>query len=140
MNFEEAKEKLKQIRNLKNKARDVMADINECRQNIDALTLHSALSGATRVQGGASDSVVERIVEKIEERTHKLEVLLERIFAEEDELNAALETLTETERDVIIGYYLRDKSHKRLAREMSYSERSVNYIKERAIGKIARKL
>lgn len=136
MTFEEAKEKLKQIRNLKNKARDVMADINECRQNIDALTLHSALSGVTRVQGGASDSVVERIVEKIEERTHKLEVLLESIFAEEDELNAALETLTETERDVIIGYYLRDKSHKRLAREMSYTERNIKYIKQRAIKKI----
>lgn len=140
MTFEEAKEKLKQIRNLKNKARDVMADINECRQNIDALTLHSALSGVLRVQGGESDSVVERIVAKIEERQQKLEVLLERIFAEEDELNAALETLTETERDVIIGYYLRDKSHKRLAREMSYSERSVRYIKERALNKIATKL
>lgn len=138
MTFEEAKEKLKQIRNLKNKARDVMEDINECRQNIDALTLHSALSGALRVQGGESDSVVERIVAKIEERQQKLEVLLERIFAEEDELNAALETLTETERDVIIGYYLRDKSHKRLAWEMSYSVRGIEDIKARALHKIAK--
>lgn len=140
MTFEEAKEMLKQIRGLKNKARDIMADINECRQNIDALTLHSALSGTMRVQGGEADSVVEQIVERLEERTHKFETLLERIFKQEDELTAALETLTETERDVIIGYYMRDKSHKRLAREMNYSVRSVNYIKERAIGKISQKL
>lgn len=140
MTFEEAKEMLKQIRNLKNKARDIMADINECRENIDALTLHSALSGTERVQGGEADSVVERIVERLENKTHSLETLLDKIFDREDELNAALETLTETERDVIIGYYMRDKSHKKLAREMSYSERSVYYIKERAIGKMAQKL
>lgn len=51
MTFEEARDKLKRIHTLKTKARDVAADINECKNNIEALTLHSALSGVLKIDG-----------------------------------------------------------------------------------------
>lgn len=137
MTFEEARDKLKRIHTLKTKARDVAADINECKNNIEALTLHSALSGALKIDGGQTDSVVERIVLKIEERQKRLETLLDDVMREEDELAAAIQSLSGLEQDVIIGYYLRDKTHAKLARELHYSERAIKYIKARAITKLA---
>lgn len=140
MTFEEARELLRQIRGLKTKARDIVKDINECRDNIEALTLRSALSGAERVSGGEMTSVEERIIAWIEQRQAQLEETLGKVMSLEDRLAEAIRGLTETEQDVIINYYLRDKSHARLAREMNYSERSIKYIKARAIGKISDKM
>lgn len=140
MTFEEARDKLKHIHTLKTKARDVAADINECKNNIEALTLHSALSGALKIDGGQTDSVVERIVIKIEERQKRLETLLDDVMREEDELAAAIQSLSGLEQDVIIGYYLRDKTHSKLARELHYSIRGIEDIKKRAIKKIKKTL
>ena len=140
MTFEEARDKLKRIHTLKTKARDVAADINECKNNIEALTLHSALSGALKIDGGQTDSVVERIVLKIEERQKRLETLLDDVMREEDELAAAIQSLSGLEQDVIIGYYLRDKTHAKLARELHYSIRGIEDIKKRAIKKIKKTL
>ena len=140
MTFEEAKEKLKHIHGLKVKAKEIAADINECQLNIDALTLHSGLSGALQIDGGRSDSVVERIVVKIEQRQEQLVKLLDNIMREEDALASSIQVLSELEQDVIVGYYLRDKSHGRLARELHYSEGHIKYLKHKALEKIANKI
>lgn len=140
MTFDEAKEKLKRIRYLKNKARDIVADINECNKNKAALSLKSALNGSERVSGSKLNSVEERILLLIEKQQRRLEKLLDEIMHEEDILNEAIQSLTETEQDIIIGYYMRDKSHRRLAREMSYSEGHIKYLKRRALEKIADKV
>lgn len=138
MTFEEAKDKLKRIHTLKTKARDVAADINECQLNIDALTLHSGLSGALQIDGGRSDSVVERIVVKIEQRQEQLVKLLDNIMREEDALASSIQVLSELEQDVIVGYYLRDKTHAKLARELHYSIRGIEDIKKRAIKRMVK--
>ena len=104
------------------------------------MTLHSALSGALKIDGGQTDSVVERIVLKIEERQKRLETLLDDVMREEDELAAAIQSLSGLEQDVIIGYYLRDKTHAKLARELHYSIRGIEDIKKRAIKKIKKTL
>ncbi len=57
---------------------------------------------------------------------------------EEDELAAAIQSLSGLEQDVIIGYYLRDKTHAKLARELHYSIRGIEDIKKRAIKRMVK--
>jgi len=140
MTFEEAKDKLKRIHTLKTKARDVAADINECKNNIEALSLKSGLDGMEQVDGGKLNSIEERILLLMEKQQLRLEKLLDEIMYEEDKLNEAVHLLTETEHDIIVGYYMRDKSHKRLARELHYSEGHIKYLKRKALEKIANKI
>ena len=140
MTFEEAKEKLKRIRYLKNKARDIVADINECKNNKAALSLKSGLDGMEQVDGGKLNSIEERILLLMEKQQLRLEKLLDEIMYEEDKLNEAVHLLTETEHDIIVGYYMRDKSHKRLARELHYREGHIKYLKRKALEKIANKI
>lgn len=140
MTFEEAKEKLKRIRYLKNKARDIVADINECKNNKAALSLKSGLDGMEQVDGGKLNSIEERILLLMEKQQLRLEKLLDEIMYEEDKLNEAVHLLTETEHDIIVGYYMWDKSHKRLARELHYSEGHIKYLKRKALEKIANKI
>ena len=103
MTFEEAKEKLKRIRYLKNKARDIVADINECKNNKAALSLKSGLDGMEQVDGGKLNSIEERILLLMEKQQLRLEKLLDEIMYEEDKLNEAVHLLTETEHDIIVG-------------------------------------
>ncbi|MFQ7078539.1 MAG: hypothetical protein ACLRSW_11710 [Christensenellaceae bacterium] len=133
MTFEEAKEKLKRIRYLKNKARDIVADINECKNNKAALSLKSGLDGMEQVDGGKLNSIEERILLL---RLQQLRLNWTSMY--EDKLNGGLFLLTETEHD-IVGYYMRI-NHKRLARELHYSEGHIKYLKHKALEKIANKI
>lgn len=128
---------LDDIKFAKRRALNIRRDIRELELNIDALVLRPA-AGGERVQSQTSDSTAERVVLRLERLRERFSEALDDIMDKEDRLFAAVEELNPVEKDIIIGYYLRDKTHDRLGRECSYSLRSINYIKCNAIKKLSK--
>lgn len=128
---------LDDIKFAKRRALNIRRDIRELELNIDALVLRPA-AGGERVQSQTSDSTAERVVLRLERLRERFSEALDDIMDKEGRLFAAVEELNPVEKDIIIGYYLRDKTHDRLGRECSYSLRSINYIKCNAIKKLSK--
>ena len=137
MTFEETRELLKDLREARRYAIQVQRDIQSIRENIDAL--QSPL-GKDTAGGGQAGSVVERIVVRLVAKQEDLAKALENVMDTEDKLEAAIKTLTAREREIIIGYYMKDRTHYQLARECGYEERQVYRIKKQAIWKISKKV
>lgn len=137
MTYDETKDMLGDIKFAKRRALNIRRDIRELELNIDALVLRPSADGE-RVQSQTSDSTVERVVLRLERLRERFSEALDDIMDKEDRLFAAVEELNPVEKDIIIGYYLRDKTHDRLGRECSYSLRSINYIKCNAIKKLSK--
>lgn len=137
MTFEETRELLKDLREARRYAIQVQRDIQSIRENIDAL--QSPL-GKDTAGGGQAGSVVERIVVRLVAKQEDLARALEAVMDTEDKLEEAIKTLTAREREIIIGYYMRDRTHYQLARECGYEERQVYRIKKQAIWKISKKV
>lgn len=137
MTYDETKDMLDDIKFAKRRALNIRRDIRELELNIDALVLRPA-AGGERVQSQTSDSTAERVVLRLERLRERFSEALDDIMDKEDRLFAAVEELNPVEKDIIIGYYLRDKTHDRLGRECSYSLRSINYIKCNAIKKLSK--
>lgn len=137
MTFEETRELLKELREARRYAIQVQRDIQSIRENIDAL--QSPL-GKDTAGGGQAGSVVERIVVRLVAKQEDLARALENVMDTEDKLEAAIKTLTAREREIIVGYYMRDRTHYQLAREIGYTDRNIIYIKNKAIGKLSKKL
>ena len=137
MTFEETRELLKELREARRYAIQVQRDIQSIRENIDAL--QSPL-GKDPAGGGQAGSVVERIVVRLVAKQEDLARALEAVMDTEDKLEAAIKTLTAREREIIVGYYMRDRTHYQLARECGYEERQVYRIKKQAIWKISKKV
>ena len=137
MTFEETRELLKELREARRYAIQVQRDIQSIRENIDAL--QSPL-GKDTAGGGQADSVVERIVVRLVAKQEDLAKALENVMDTEDKLEEAIKTLTAREREIIVGYYMRDRTHYQLARECGYEERQVYRIKKQAIWKISKKV
>ena len=139
MTFEETKEKLAEIKREKHRLLNLRRDMREASENIDALTLRPSW-GIERVQSQSSETTVERLVLRLEALRERFEKQLDRVMDLEDKLFAAIEELTPVEKEIIIGCYLRDKTHKQLSRECFCCVRSVNYLKKQAIEKISSKI
>lgn len=137
MTYDETKDMLDDIKYAKRRALNIRRDIRELELNIDALVLRPA-AGGERVQSQTSESTVERVVLRLERLRERFAEALDDIMDREDRLFAAVEELNPVEKDIIIGYYLRDKTHDRLGKECNYSLRSVNYIKGNAIKKLSK--
>lgn len=137
MTFEETRELLKELREARRYAIQVQRDIQSIRENIDAL--QSPL-GKDTAGGGQAGSVVERIVVRLVAKQEDLARALEAVMDTEDKLEEAIKTLTAREREIIVGYYMRDRTHYQLARECGYEERQVYRIKKQAIWKISKKV
>lgn len=137
MTFEETRELLKDLREARRYAIQVQRDIQSIRENIDAL--QSPL-GKDTAGGGQAGSVVERIVVRLVAKQEDLARALEAVMDTEDKLEEAIKTLTVREREIIVGYYMRDLTHYQLAREVGYEERQVRRVKNQAIGKISKKI
>ena len=137
MTFEETRELLKELREARRYAIQVQRDIQSIRENIDAL--QSPL-GKDPAGGGQAGSVVERIVVRLVAKQEDLARALEAVMDTEDKLEEAIKTLTVREREIIVGYYMRDRTHYQLARECGYEERQVYRIKKQAIWKISKKV
>lgn len=139
MTYDETKDMLDDIKFAKRRALNIRRDIRELELNIDALVLRPA-AGRERVQSQTSDSTVERVVLRLERLRERFAEALDDIMDKEDRLFAAVEELNPVEKDIIIGYYLRDKTHDRLGKECSYSVRQTIRIKNNAIAKISEKV
>lgn len=136
MTYDETKDMLDDIKFAKRRALNIRRDIRELELNIDALILRPA-AGGERVQSQTSDSTIERVVLRLERLRERFAEALDDIMDKEDRLFAAVEELNPVEKDIIIGYYLRDKTHDRLGKECGYTDRNIKYIKQRAILKIS---
>lgn len=139
MTYDETKDMLDDIKFAKRRALNIRRDIREMELNIDALVLRPA-AGGERVQSQTSDNTVERVVLRLERLRERFAEALDDIMDKEDRLFAAVEELNPVEKDIIIGYYLRDKTHDRLGKECSYSVRQTIRIKNNAIAKISEKV
>lgn len=137
MTFEETRELLKELREARRYAIQVQRDIQSIRENIDAL--QSPL-GKDTAGGGQAGSVVERIVIRLVAKQEDLARVLEAVMDTEAKLEEAIKTLTAREREIIVGYYMRNRTHYQLAREVGYEERQVRRVKNQAIGKISKKI
>ena len=96
-----------------------------------------------RVKAFAEKNVGDKFVKtttKVLKEESKYIKALEDYFAIEDSIANALDTLTEEEREIIVEYYMQGYPERKIARIMNYSERSIRYIKAKAITKISKKL
>ena len=137
MTYDEVKKLLEDIKDKKRLALRIKQEINTLRENYDILL--SPL-GNVAVTHSIQSSSVERLVERVEDKRDEFETTLQEIYDLEDILAQAIKTLTPVQQNIITGYYMQDKTHDKLAEECNYCERSIKYIKRRAIEKLARKL
>lgn len=137
MTFTETRELLKDLKAARKYACRLKRDLKELESDYGALQA----SGEREIAAvGVVSSPVERIVVRIEKAREGFARALERVFDLEDQIAEAMEGLTYEERNILTDYYMRDRTHYQLAREYGYCERSVRYLKNRAIEKISRKI
>ena len=139
MTYDETKDMLEDIKHAKRRALNIHRDIRELELNIDALVLRPS-TGRERVQCHTSETTVERVVLRLERLRERFTKAIDEIMDREDRLFAAVEELNPVEKDIIIGFYLREKTHDKLGKECGYCERQVRYIKTAAIRKISQKI
>ena len=137
MEFEQAKNLLKKLAR-KRKLVDVIGQRIAMFKS-DYSAIRSSLAGEI-IGGGKMNSKVELLAEKVLKEESKYIKALEDYFAIEDSIANALDTLTEEEREIIVEYYMQGYPERKIARIMNYSERSIRYIKAKAITKISKKL
>lgn len=140
MTIDECKHLLSSMRTAKNRARAIRREIEEIEKDIAALSLRSALGNVQETHGTGISKPVERIVERLYEQHTQLEDAYNEVFAIEDKLAAAIQELPEDEKEVIVDYYMRDRSLINISVNSYMSRRSVCYKKKSAIGKIAKRI
>lgn len=134
MTFEETKSLLQDIKNAKQKVRRINREIE------GYISIQSSLNFTEGRSKGLVSSPVEKIFERIETERERLVTALEAMFALEDKLAEGMNELDPKEQDVIIGCYMRGRTHAKLARELGRSERQIIRLKNRAISKISKNL
>ena len=102
----------------------------------DYASIQSSLSG-DGFHSGITQSRVEQLAIRVQEEREEHIRALETYFALEDKLSNALDTLEPIERDIIIGCYMDGKCNWQVAQDVGYEKRNVQYIKVRAIKKLA---
>lgn len=137
MTYEQVKQKLENVRKLKRLCLRIQKEINNYRDTYDAL---ACPLGNHAPGGGAISDPTQRLALRVIAKREEFEEALTLMMDEEDELTAAVALLPPTERDIIIGYYIQDRTHYQLARECSYSEQHIRRLKVKAIKKIGDKI
>jgi len=138
MTYQEAKELLEQIKSKRRLCIRIKDEINTLRESYDIIK--SPLSNLTGGTHPCGISSVERLVMRVEEKRERFERTLQETMDLEDKLSEIINTLTPTEQNIIIGYYMQDKTHYELANQCNYCDKQIWRIKNKAIEKIARKL
>lgn len=133
MTFESTKRLLKELKSIRRLTRVLQAEIKELESDYAQLTLHSALTSTEPISHSGCNSPVERALEKLELQRTKYTNALERLYTLENQISDAMEFLTETEKEIIIKYYLQDKNHYKIAYECCYSEQHIRRLKNRAV-------
>lgn len=135
MTYQEVRSLLADMRAAKRRANAIKARIADIES--DAESINSALSNSG-VSGGAMRSRVEELAIKIESEREKHIAALETYFALEDKLSAAVDSLSEIEKEIILAYYFDGKSNTQIAYATNYSIETVCRKKSSATRKITR--
>lgn len=136
MTYQEVKELLEQIKSKRKLCIRIKDEINTLRESYDIIK--SPLSNLTGGTHPCGISSVERLVMRVEEKRERFERILQETMDLEDKLLEIINTLTPTEQNIIIGYYMQDKTHYELSQECNYCDRHIWRILKTAINKIAR--
>lgn len=140
MTIQECKHLLSSMRTAKNRARAIRREIEEIEKDIAALSLRSALGNVQETHGTGISKPVERIVERLDLQHAQLEDAYNEVFAIEDKLAAAIQELPEDEKEVIVDFYMRDRSMTHIYTNQYYSESTAYRRKRTAVKKIAERL
>ena len=135
MTLKEIRGKLENWKGLIREARRINAELKEL--ETFEVSVSSSIVGKGRGKGSKS-SPAEAFVLRLEAKREQLMRKLEQVWKVEDEMAAALDTLTYEEREVIVGAYMNCKTVYKLAEEMGYSIETINRRKLKAIKKILR--
>lgn len=81
---------------------------------------------------------LERLNERLGKRREVFVAELTKKFDLEDKLAEAIQTLTPVQQEIIVGYYMHNNTHYKLANACGYCDRQIKRIKREAINKIAR--
>lgn len=139
MTVQECKHLLSSMRTAKKRARAIRREIEEIEKDIAALSLKSALGNVQETHGSGISKPVERIVERLDDQHALLEEAYNEVFAIEDKLAEAIQELPEDEKEVIVDYYMRDRTLVNISMNSYMSRRTVCRRKDSAIHKITKK-
>ena len=138
MTFEKTKDLLEDLKSARLNAIKLKRRLDELKGDYEGLCLHSQLGNMQEIHTASNESIVVRVVIKIDDAINKWTKALEKVLDLEDSLNEAIQTLTPTEQDIIIGFYMEDKTHEQLSRECNYCEKQTRRIKNTAIFKLSK--
>lgn len=138
MTYDEVKDLLDDVRVRKRLCLRLEKEINAMRDIYDTLTC--PLGNMSPSRSTEISNPTERLALRVADKRAEFEKELSDMMDLEDELAVAINLLPPTERDIIIGYYMQDETHRKLARECNYSERHIKRIKKTATNKIWSKL
>lgn len=137
MTFQETRNLLNDIKKAKQLCLRLRREIDEVRSDYGALT--SSLC-QNEVRGHCSTPTALRLIERLEAKQEMFEKALTKMMSLEDRLSKEIFTLSPVEQDIIIGYYMHDRTNYQIAYEINYCEKQVIRIKNKAIAKIARRV
>lgn len=105
-----------------------------------ALSIHSQLGRLNEIPAFSSlpNSSVENACLMIERIEEKLIKTSDMVRPYEEKLSNAINELPPKEKDIIMGYYLRDMTILQLAMDYNYCDRQIIRIKNKAIYNISR--
>lgn len=136
MTYEETKKLLKQVRAKRRLCKTIRDELEELERNIRALCLPGIDYERIRVSGGLPSSSVERIVEKLNNKSAAFDKALTEFMESEDRLTEAIEQLPPVERTILTERYLKDIPPKIIANKMHYSIDHIFTLQRSAIQKI----
>ncbi len=110
--------------------------IEESRSDYGALS--SALANPGIPHGSDISCPQERLVDKVLAKQEEFAKALDELFALEDMLSEAINTLTADEQYIIIEAYMSGKPDWKIGAEMGYSDRAIRYKRKTAIEKISK--
>lgn len=139
MTFEECKHLLETVKERKWQIKRLRKEIQNIDENIEVLSLRSPMANSEVIRASGISRPVEKIVLRLEQRQQDFMELLSETMDLEDKLVAAVESLPEDEKEIIVEYYMGDTKSDmiEIANRIHYCDRTVYRKKKTAIRKIA---
>ena len=138
MTFDETKRLLSDYVHKEKLTLRLMAEIADIKGSYGALP--SVLGNIGRIRGSGDNTAIDRLIEWAASKEKALNKAIDEFFSLQDRLTVAINQLAEVEQNVLIGFYMQNQTNYRLAMELNYSERSIKYIKNRAIHNLSKLL
>ena len=92
------------------------------------------------VDGGVRTPIQEKILLRIEKIQSEVNVIMEDLFALEDELSEAIPLLPETEQGIIIDRYMNGWSWDKIMKKYGYEHKHIFRLRNKALNTISKNL